>query len=49
MNACTTQVFDWGRSGTTNANYLFNADRTVNTSVVNSANSTGFTAASVQA
>ena len=37
-----------GRSGTTNANYLFNADRTVNTSVVNSANSTGFTAAAFQ-
>jgi hypothetical protein len=46
---CTTQVFDWGRpSGSSDANYLFNANRTVNTSVVNSANSTGFTAAAFQ-
>jgi len=46
---CTTQVFDWGRpSGSTDTHYLFNANRTVNTSVVNSANSTGFTAAAFQ-
>jgi hypothetical protein len=45
---CTTQVFDWGRTGTTNTHYIFNADRSVNTSVVNSANSTGFTSAAFQ-
>jgi hypothetical protein len=43
---CTVQLFDWGRpSGSNNANYIFNADRSVNTSVVNPANTTGFTAA----
>src|SRR5512133_2288930 len=48
-NACTVQKFDWGRpSGSNNANYIFNADRTVNTSVVSSANATGFNSAAFQ-
>lgn len=46
---CSVQKFDWGRpAGSNNANYIFNADRSVNTSVVDKANTTGFTAAAFQ-
>jgi hypothetical protein len=47
-NACTVQQIDWGRTGTTNTHYIFNADRSVNTSIVDPNNSPGFTNAAFQ-
>src|SRR6266576_4356511 len=51
-NACTVQKFDWGRpssgTGSRTPNYIFNADRSVNTNVVKDTNVLGFTAAAFQ-
>ena len=47
-NACTEQTIDWGSTDDPTNNNIFNADRSVNTSLVDDTNTVGFTSAAFQ-